>query len=85
MGLYFQSSRPGGNIFRVERIGQAWSEPVPLGWPVPAGANPGLQFSVARNGDVYGELWVDGDSDLDCIAGGCRKASMVIPWGWARP
>ena len=63
--LYFQSSRPGGNIFRVERIGDSWSEPVPLQLPVPGGTSPGLQFSVARNGDIYGELWVDGNTDLD--------------------
>jgi len=63
--LYFQSSRPGGNIFRVQRMGETWSVPVPLGLPILGGTTTGLQFSVASNGDIYGELGLGGDNNLD--------------------
>jgi hypothetical protein len=61
--LYFQSSRPGGFIFRVTRTGGDWSQPVPLPIPVPAGKNPGLQFSMTKSGAIYSELWENNDTD----------------------
>jgi TolB protein len=63
--LYFQSARPGGNIFRVSRVGDSWSTPQPLGLPGIGGTTTGLQFSVASNGDIYGELGIGGDNNLD--------------------
>jgi hypothetical protein len=54
--LWIQSSKSGGFIFRVTRTQYYWSDPVPLPLPVPQGKNPGLQFSLNQNRDVYAEL-----------------------------
>jgi len=63
--LYFYSSRPGGFIFRVTRTGDNWSQPVPLSLTVPSGKNPGLQFSISKNGTIYAELWENNNTDLN--------------------
>jgi hypothetical protein len=58
--LFFVSRRPGGFIFRVCRIDSGWTEPVPLNIPIPSGYSPGLQFSIAKNGTIYFELYITG-------------------------
>jgi Tol biopolymer transport system component len=55
--LYFISHRPGGFIFRTIRIPTGWSQPEPLNIPLPANAHTGWQFSVAKNGNIYFEIW----------------------------
>jgi hypothetical protein len=57
--LYFLSRRPGGFIFMTTRTPVGWSQPVPLNIPLPPNAYPGWQFSVAKNGNVYFEIWGD--------------------------
>ena len=63
--LYFYSSKPGGFIFKVTRSGDTWSQPVPLALTVPSGKNPGLQFSIAKSGNIYAELWENNNTDLN--------------------
>ncbi|MBI2418120.1 MAG: T9SS type A sorting domain-containing protein [Ignavibacteriales bacterium] len=63
--LYFMSFRPNGFIFRVVRKNNVWSQPVTLYLPFPAGYSSGLQFSMANNGNIYGELTKPPDVDPD--------------------
>jgi Tol biopolymer transport system component len=62
--LYYQSTRPGGFIFLVTRTLNGWSEPVPLGIPVPTGMTAGLQFSITGDKSIYFELWEGSNLDL---------------------
>lgn len=55
--LYFLSRRPGGFIFRVVRTPIGWAPPVPVNIPLSAADSPGWQFAVAKNGNVYFEIW----------------------------
>jgi hypothetical protein len=61
--LYFLSRRPGGFIFRVIRTPTGWSPPEPLNIPLPVNVGTGWQFSVARNRNVYFEIWGNGGVD----------------------
>ena len=54
--LFFQSERPASAIYRVVRNQGGWSAPVNLNLPIPAGKQMGKQFSIAGNGNIYGEL-----------------------------
>ncbi len=58
--LYFLSTRPGGFIFKVTRVNGVWSAPAVVNLPVPSGYYTGLQFSIADNGNIYGELNTSG-------------------------
>jgi len=62
--LFYETPRFGGFIAFVTRTAAGWSEPVPLELPIPAGASPGLTISCSRNGNLYGQLWEDGDCDI---------------------
>lgn len=55
--LYFHSTRPGGPFFIVTKDSGGWSQPQPIDIPIPPGSDPGLQFSLAKNGTIYFELW----------------------------
>ncbi|MFH1335205.1 MAG: hypothetical protein ABII96_01695, partial [Candidatus Zixiibacteriota bacterium] len=55
--LYFHSTRPGGPFFIVIRDSSGWSQPQPINIPIPPSLYPGLQFSMAKNGTIYFELW----------------------------
>lgn len=58
--LFFISRRPGGFIFKVCRTETGWTEPVPLDIPIPTGYRAGTQFSIAKSGTVYFELFLNG-------------------------
>ncbi len=58
--LYFLSHRPNGPFFMTTRTPSGWSEPVPLGVPLPPNMPVGWQFAVAKSGNLYFELWGDG-------------------------
>lgn len=62
--LYFYSERPAGPRLRVTRTASGWSAPVPTTVPGVAGAVAGGQFSLARDGTLYFELWTGPQCDL---------------------
>lgn len=54
--LLFESGRPSSMIYRVTRSNGVWSAPRSLNLTIPAGKFLGLQFSIAKNGNIYAEL-----------------------------
>lgn len=59
--IYFVSTRQGKQIYTAVRDGGGWTEPEPLGIPYPAGAYPGWQFSITRDGTVYFDMQTGGE------------------------
>jgi hypothetical protein len=66
--LYFQSERPASAVYKVIRHQNGWSAPTKLNLQIPAGKGFGKQFSLAGNGNLYGELdnLQGTNSDLYC-------------------
>jgi hypothetical protein len=62
--LYFYSQRAGGPRLRVTRTPSGWSAPAAVTVPPLAGLQSGFQFSLARNGALYFELWDGPSCDL---------------------
>ncbi len=62
--LLFYSDRPGGPRFRVTRTPTGWSAPTPVIVPPVDGTQSGLQFSLAKNGTMYFELWSGPQCDI---------------------
>ncbi len=64
--LFFHSVRYSqAFIFRVTRSsGGVWSAPVPVILQIPAGYGVGLQFSIAKNGNIYSELSQNGNDNI---------------------
>lgn len=58
--LYFLSTKPGGLIYKITRVNGVWSAPAVVNLPIPSGYYTGLQFSIADNGNIYGELNTSG-------------------------
>lgn len=51
--LFFVSFGQGRFVFRTVRTGSGWAEPSALNIPVLSGFRSGLDFSFARNGNIY--------------------------------
>ncbi|RPI17290.1 MAG: T9SS C-terminal target domain-containing protein [Ignavibacteriae bacterium] len=51
--LFFVSCGQGRFVFRVVRAGSGWTEPEAVIIPIPAGYRSGMDFSFARNGNIY--------------------------------
>jgi len=70
--LFFYSEREGGPWFRVTRTPSGWSAPTAVPVPPVGGTESGMQFSIAKNGTLYFELWIGESLDLyrsRCIGG----------------
>ena len=55
--LFFTSGRPAISIFRTCRTTSGWTEPELLNIPIPSGYTLGYEFSIARNGTLYFDLY----------------------------
>ncbi|MEE9464820.1 MAG: hypothetical protein V3W14_04495 [Candidatus Neomarinimicrobiota bacterium] len=64
--VYFISARPGGHIFTTTRSGPTgeWSEPTVVNVAFPDSTNPGWQFCLNSNSDIYFEGWINDQPDL---------------------
>jgi ankyrin repeat protein len=78
--LYFSSTRPRSenagnndeNIWVVERIGEGWSEPKPLGEPVNTEQNESI-MSISRQGAIYFRR------DMEFFRSGYKNGFFEIP------
>ena len=55
--LYYYSRKPGGPLFYVVRQNGNWTSSQPLNIPIPANLIVGPGFSIARNRNIYIDLW----------------------------
>jgi TolB protein len=75
--VFFYSERGGGPWFRVTRTPSGWSAPTVVPVPPVEGTESGMQFSIAKNGTLYFELWI-GES-LDLYRSRCIEGAYQTP------